>query len=844
MTEPSRHTEIGECIAGRYRIEELLGRGGMATVYRALDLRTDRYCALKRGWAGDVRKTQRRGALLEREYHTLAQLAHPRIIEVYEYGVDERGPFYTMELLAGTDLDAGGRLPWRRACALLHDVASSLAILHARGLLHRDLSLRNIRCTPEDRAKLIDFGAMAPMGVAKDVQGTAPFIAPEVLQMQELDARADLFALGAVGYYLLTGRTAYPARRMHELRDVWRSRPVPPQRIVPDVPAPLSALIVQLLALDRGARPKSAAEVIERLCTIAGLPREDHIEVSRAYLATPALVGRDAVLVAARREILSLVRREGGTLLIEGASGSGRSRMLDACVLEGKLLGMTVVRADAGDAAEGDWGVARALCNQLGALMPDVAAEAARLSRDVLAQVLDHTELDPSATASHAERSLLLRELREYVLSFVRNQPLVFVIDDVDEIDEPSAALLAAVAHKAKRNPLLLVLTLEREQGPSSSAPLRLLRLVGKSVQLEPLSAEQCEALLGSIFGDVSHLQLVAARVHELAQGNPRAILDVAQHLVESGLARYSAGSWLLPAQLDERALPATLGGALAARLETLGPDARALAEVQAVADGEALDVGAYAELSRIDEHKRIFAALDELVAARVFRLDGDGYSFSQRGFIAILCEQLSSEASLALHARVADRMRHQAGDVLRRADHLLHAQRAREAIELLNSVNLQLASPSVSLLERAIAEAEQLAVPARTLQRLREAVVAKASLVLAVESFHRHLPKVFEQLERDSGLSLYGQLAELQPAERLQQALLQTQQRYLATPEEQRVYSPIDAIRELARLSGAMCSVALQSYDYALLESLPSLLPLQSLSPALAIINQLVTAS
>ena len=72
--------------------------------------------------------------LLEREYHTLAQLAHPRIIEVYDYGVDERGPYYTMELLDGADLERARPLPWREACALLRDVASSLAILHSRGL--------------------------------------------------------------------------------------------------------------------------------------------------------------------------------------------------------------------------------------------------------------------------------------------------------------------------------------------------------------------------------------------------------------------------------------------------------------------------------------------------------------------------------------------------------------------------------------------------------------------------------------------------------------------------------------------------------------------------------------
>lgn len=844
MIQLPRQAQIGDCVAGRYRIEEVIGRGGMATVYRVLDQPTGRQCALKRGSAADGRKAQRRGALLEREYHTLAQLAHPRIIEVYEYGVDAQGPFYTMELLAGNDLDSGGRLPWKQACALLYDVASSLAILHARGLLHRDLSLRNVRCTPEGRAKLIDFGAMTPMGVSKDLQGTAPFIGPEVLQMQELDARADLFSLGAVGYYLLTGRNAYPARRISELRDVWRSRPAPPSRLTPDVPAPLSALILQLLSLERGARPSSAAEVMEKLCVIAGLPMEEHVEVSRAYLATPALIGRQPALVHARREILSLVRREGGTLLVDAASGCGRSRMLDACVLEGKLLGMTVLRADAGDAANGEWGVARALCSQLAVLAPEVAAEAWRLSRDVLEHALDGLGPEAPVTTAQPERSLLLRELRDYMFGLARNQQLMFVVDDADKIDEPSMALLAALANKAKRSSVLLVLALEHEQAPSMSAPLRLLRLVGSTLELDPLTHAETQALLQSIFGDVPHLQLVAARVHGLAQGNPRATMDLAQHLVERGLARYAAGSWLLPSRLDEGDLPATLSEALMTRLSALGPDARALLEVQAVADGEALDVPAYSELARIDDHKRIFAALDELVAARAFTSDGDGYRFSQRGFVPLVRASVADEPRRALHSRLADRLRHDGADVLRLADHLLHANRSREAVELLSGVDLHANPPSVSLLERAIEQAQQLGSPARTVHRLRAALIGKAALVLAAESFRRHLPAQLEQLVRDSGLALYRELAELPPAARLEQALARTHQSYLATPEEQRVCSPVEAIRELARLSGALCAFAVQLFDLDLLESLPSLLPLEALSPAIAIVNQLVLAT
>src|SRR5690348_8107222 len=170
---------IGRTIGGRYKVESVLGRGGMGAVYRVRDV-DGPIVALKRGWSRDPTKAAKRQALLQREYCTLSQLAHPRIIEVYDYGIDERGPYYTMELLDGADLESGGKLPWREVCAVLHDVASSLAILHSRRLLHRDVSARNVRRTADGRVKLIDFGALSSMDTTQDVAGTPPFVSPEV----------------------------------------------------------------------------------------------------------------------------------------------------------------------------------------------------------------------------------------------------------------------------------------------------------------------------------------------------------------------------------------------------------------------------------------------------------------------------------------------------------------------------------------------------------------------------------------------------------------------------------------------------------------------------------------
>src|SRR5262249_39571057 len=153
-TSPARGARDADSVAadsgarvlgGSYLVLEELGRGGMGVVYRVRDLRSNKELALKQLLvASNPALAVTTAALFEREFYALAQLAHPRVIEVYDYTVDPAGPFYTMELLDGGDLQGSAPLEPQRACALMLDVCSSLALLHARRLVHRDISPRNV----------------------------------------------------------------------------------------------------------------------------------------------------------------------------------------------------------------------------------------------------------------------------------------------------------------------------------------------------------------------------------------------------------------------------------------------------------------------------------------------------------------------------------------------------------------------------------------------------------------------------------------------------------------------------------------------------------------------------
>ena len=152
---------------GRYTVEAVLGRGGVGAVYRARDPVSGERVALK------TLELQQPHALamFEREYQTLASIAHPAVVRTFDYGVADSGiRYYTMELIEGDDLYALMPLPWRALCVHLQTVAEALALLHARGLVHRDVSPRNIRVDRKGQARLLDFGALAQIGAASRME--------------------------------------------------------------------------------------------------------------------------------------------------------------------------------------------------------------------------------------------------------------------------------------------------------------------------------------------------------------------------------------------------------------------------------------------------------------------------------------------------------------------------------------------------------------------------------------------------------------------------------------------------------------------------------------------------
>jgi hypothetical protein len=273
---------VGDLLAGRYRVDARLGAGGMGSVWRAHDLRLDRDVAVKvlmPSVAGDPVLAER----FDREARALAAVTSPHVIAIHDVVTGAGGdPFLVMELCPdgslGDRLDAAGSLPVAEALRLLADAAEGLVALHARGILHRDVTPRNVLLSG-GRAKLGDLGLarasatderppLSDLTAAGTTVGTLAYLAPELLEGEPPDAASDVYGLGAVAYRTLTGVLPHSAGSVAELVTA-RMRPVAPLgEHVPGVGPALASLVARALDVRPDARP-TAAELAAGLRDLA-----------------------------------------------------------------------------------------------------------------------------------------------------------------------------------------------------------------------------------------------------------------------------------------------------------------------------------------------------------------------------------------------------------------------------------------------------------------------------------------------------------------------------------------------------------------------------------------------
>jgi hypothetical protein len=427
-------------IAGRYRPQRLLGRGGAKEVWLAHDLTLERAVAISRARSGAAGEEARER--MQREARLMARLGdHPNIVTVYDAVRDDEVLHIVARFMAGGSLAErlvavpAGRLAPDEVLRTGRALADALAHAHAHGVVHRDVKPDNVWLAADGSAGLGDFGiAMAasdPVENAGRATGTPYYQAPEQGAGTPPLPQSDLYALGATLWELLCGRPPFTGPdAMALLAQHRHAQPEPPSRHAPDVAPELDALVVSLLAKRPEDRPADAASVRDALDRLGGAPPLP--AVSLAADRDP-LVGRDEELARVRRALAKAGGGSAQVVAVAGEPGIGKTRLVDEAMAAARDAAVVRGRADEESRAYGPWRAA---------LRPLVAAASglpARVLDDVRRFTGDgrppEVPVGAAATDSEEERLRMFDAVAELVRAAAGQRVLCVALDDVHAAD-------------------------------------------------------------------------------------------------------------------------------------------------------------------------------------------------------------------------------------------------------------------------------------------------------------------------------------------------------------------------------------------------------------------------
>jgi signal transduction histidine kinase/tetratricopeptide (TPR) repeat protein len=505
----------GAVVAWRYRLESLLGRGEGGAVYAALDLLTGSRVALK--------VSDRSHGDLAQEFLISRTFQHPNVVRVFAAGPGPAGSeFIAMELLAGSPLDALDALA---TPAQLVDIAlgcaRALDYVHSRGYVHGDVKPANVwveRAHDRLVPKLLDFG-LATLG-AGAARGTVAYLAPEIVAGAAPDARSDLWALGVSLWEAAAGANPFAAAtRVATLAQIREGPlPEPPGHL----PSALRDVLRGLVVRAPDLRTASARALIEALLEAPEARDAGSSSAPTTVLALGPLVGRDDALAVALSPI-----DEGGRacVIVSGAAGAGKSRLLAEVLARASLKGIPTVAVGGRDGASDPL---IALLHALAVMFP----ERYRAAVDARPELPDWL-IAPTA-AGRVDENVAATALAAFVAAVVEGQRLLVTWDDLDAAEPDQQTILLALAPTLTSDGRGLVLTRRRDTGRFERAIDTLPGGVAR-VALAPLTGDESDALLRALLGDSSDGPELRAKLSEAAAGNPGDLRAILGHQLANG---------------------------------------------------------------------------------------------------------------------------------------------------------------------------------------------------------------------------------------------------------------------------------------------------------------------
>ena len=569
----------------RYKLDEELGQGGMGIVYRAHDETLDRDVAVKMV-SDDKLGTDGRERLL-REAQAIAQLDHPNIVAVHDAGEQDGSAYIVMGLAEGKNLHEAPPADFPEIVSVAAQICRALDHAHSHGIVHRDLKPENVVIEPDGTAKLMDFGIArsiaSRMTETGEIIGTVFYLAPETALGQEVDGRADLYALGVMLYELTTGELPFiNDDPLAVISQHIHTSVVPPRARIAEIPSRLDALIVQLMSKAPDDRPNSAATALDLLEDPELLSPEasgDRDVQVLERIVRGRFVGRESELNEARSLWSKAAAGDGQTLLVSGEPGIGKTRLMRELSTHVEITGghalVGVCYAEGGAPYAPFAQILRkALKNreQNGFKVPDfVVADLLNLTPDLKPY---YPDLPPSPPLDpEADQQRLFENVVAFCEALSEESPLMLVVDDAHWADSGSLGMLRHLSRRLRNRPVLLMATY-RELELNESRPFHEVLLdlnrerLTRRVKLTRLTREQTEALLAALFEEDITPEFLEG-VYAETEGNPFFVEEVCKGLVESGKLYYEDGEWHRPS-MDELEIPQSVRVAIETRVSSL----------------------------------------------------------------------------------------------------------------------------------------------------------------------------------------------------------------------------------------------------------------------------------
>ncbi|MDI6807610.1 MAG: tetratricopeptide repeat protein [Candidatus Eisenbacteria bacterium] len=692
---------------GRYEIIEEIGKGGMGTVFKAMDPDLERIVAIKVLKSIRGEGTGQIDRFL-REARAAARLSSPNVVTVHEVNTDGDIPFISMEYVEGVSLrkfmkKSGGSLEIETAVQIMCQIFDAVEAAHNQGILHRDLKPDNVVIGENGIAKVMDFGIAKFTGQSstetQEVVGTATYMSPEQCTGRPADQRSDIYSLGVVMYELLTGRPPFEADNVvalihRKLNDC----PPHPSELGCDIPGRIEGAVMKALEKDPELRHKTVADFKRAIQdqNMKSSERSHPVLTSARARGKKQfqchLVGREQESKLLSEALERAVLKEGRTVVVSGEAGVGKSRLLEEiqslalckgfAILEGSCLYRETaapyfpfISAIRGyferETGAGKPEDRERIKNYIREEIPELRIFVPFLGTVVRSKTSGILRYDSWIPDVQGGKERIFDAISELIERTAELAPTAIFLDDLQWIDASSLQLFHYISRNTRKSRVLIVAAfrpedLGEEEGEKIHPLIQTLQRMNveglyEKIELQRLSREQSFEMIRELLKNVRFTDDFRDLLYVQTMGNPLFLVEVLKAMKEEGILKLVNGVWQCTKAPRDVGMPPKIKDAVERRVMRLDPAERSVLECGSV-QGKFFSSDVVAAILKMDRIELLRRLQNLERSHQIIRFDGKSYTFDHpliwEGFYNSISEELRSEYHLMIGSWLEEKYR------------------------------------------------------------------------------------------------------------------------------------------------------------------------------------------